>query len=446
MNMLRFWGGGFYEDDAWFDACDELGICVWLDFKFACSAYPAFDQAFMANVRAEARDNLRRIRHHPCVAVWCGNNEVSLCNLAPEWRDNTMNPADYGKLFKELLAAEVAAAAPQANFVSGSPDCGDTHYWDVWHGSKTFESYREQSGFMSEFGYQSFPEPKTVRAFTNEHDRRTIVTPIMRWHQRSGGENCNQKMLDMICHYFRRPKDFESTLWMSQIVQGFGIKMGAERWRQIMPKATGCIFWQYNDTWPGMSWSSVDYFGRWKALHYMARRFLFAIAHFRARKHHGPNGGPVCHQRSPPKFPGNHPLARHHLAGDTLDSGSLATQIPARQSRQVHTLDLKHLAAPNPAHALVWLELEVAGQLASENLVLLVPPKELSLLNPNLRTSVTNSGGRFSVTVRADKPALWTWLELTDTDATFSDNFFHLPAAATTSSKSSLSNLFPRIS
>ncbi len=146
-----------------------MGICVWLDFKFACAAYPAFDREFMENVRHEARDNLLRLRHHPCIAVWCGNNEISLSWWkGPKWGPNRMSTADYDELFKDLIAEQVRQFAPQANYVSGSPDCGDTHYWEVWHGPKTFDAYRTQSGFMSEFGFQSFPEPKTIRAFTNE--------------------------------------------------------------------------------------------------------------------------------------------------------------------------------------------------------------------------------------------------------------------------------------
>ena len=141
-----------------------------------------------------------------------------------------MNTADYDKLFKDLIAQQVQELAPQANYVSGSPDCGDTHYWDVWHGPKMFDAYRTQSGFMSGFGYQSFPEPKTIRAFTNEEDRASVVTPVMKWHQRSGLGDIegNQEMVDMINHYFKAPKDFETTLWLSQILQGYGIKTGAE--------------------------------------------------------------------------------------------------------------------------------------------------------------------------------------------------------------------------
>ena len=271
MNSLRFWGGGYYEDEALFDACDELGICVWLDFKFACSSYPAFEDAFMQNVKHEARDQLRRLRHHACIAVWCGNNEISLMTK-DEWSDQSMGRADYDKLFKTLLGGEVSELAPQANYVSGSPDCGDVHSWQVWHGDKPFESYRTLTGFMSEFGFQSFAEPKTVRAYTNEEDRTSVMSPVMQWHQRSAG-NGNKRIQDTTLRYFKAPKDFESALWLSQILQGFGIKMGAEHWRRTMPKSMGCLFWQYNDCWPVTSWSSVDYFGRWKALHYLARRF-----------------------------------------------------------------------------------------------------------------------------------------------------------------------------
>ncbi|MGH7950600.1 MAG: glycoside hydrolase family 2 protein, partial [Limisphaerales bacterium] len=147
MNTLRFWGGGYYQDDSLFEACDEMGVCVWLDFKFACSAQPAFDNTFLENVRREAGDNLRRLRHHPCIAVWCGNNEISLMTK-DEWSDHSMGRADYDKLFKQLLAQQVQQLAPQANYVSGSPDCGDTHYWQVWHGPKMFDAYRTLTGFM----------------------------------------------------------------------------------------------------------------------------------------------------------------------------------------------------------------------------------------------------------------------------------------------------------
>ncbi len=275
MNMLRFWGGGYYEEDALYDACDELGILVWSDCEFACSAYPAFDGAFTENVRQEIRDNVRRLRHHPCIAVWCGNNEVSLMTK-PKWSDEGMGKTDYDKLFRRLIGGEIKALAPQALYVPGSPEMGDSHYWEVWHGDKTFEAYRTVNGFISEFGFQSFPEPKTVDSFTTNEDRASLRTPIMEWHQRSSG-NGNQKISDMMEHYFQPAKDFGSALWLSQITQGYGVKIGVEFWRLNMPKSMGCLYWQYDDCWPVASWSSVDYSGRWKALHYMARRFYAPV-------------------------------------------------------------------------------------------------------------------------------------------------------------------------
>jgi beta-mannosidase len=428
INTLRFWGGGYYEDDALFDACDEMGICVWMDFKFACAAYPAFEQDFMENVRLEACDNLRRLRHHPCIAVWCGNNEISLSWWkGPTWAPNRMSTADYDELFKNLLAGEVRRHAPQANYVSGSPDCGDTHYWEVWHGPKTFEAYRTQSGFMSEFGYQSFPEPKTIKSFTDEEDRKSVVSDVMNWHQRSGGSNGNQKMVDMIHHYFNPPKDFDTTLWLSQIVQGIGIKMGAEYWRQSMPKSIGCVYWQYNDIWPGMSWSSVDYFGRWKALHYMARKFYSPML---------VSGLENIKDGTIELFVTSDELESHHgkmswnvtdLTGKTLSRDSMSVKITSRKSDKVKTLNLQEEIKQQGASGLLtWLKLEVDDKTVSENLVLLALPKELKLGDPKLTSSVKESGDGFLVSIKSAMPALWVWLELKNADVKFADNFFHL--------------------
>lgn len=429
INTLRFWGGGYYEDDALFDACDEMGICVWLDCKFACAAYPAFDDQFMDNVRREIRDNVLRLRHHPCIAVWSGNNEVGLLNEAKGWSSNTMSGDDYDKLFKDLIGEQMQELAPQASYVFGSPACGDTHYWEVWHGDKTFDAYRTLTGFMSEFGYQSFPELKTVRAFTNDEDRASVVTDVMKWHQRSGLGNVegNQEMVNMIHHYFNPPRDFETTLWLSQILQGYGIKIGAEYWRQTMPKSMGCVYWQYNDIWPGMSWSSVDYFGRWKALHYMARKFyspvlvsglenretgkldIFVTNDFLQAKH-----GKLSWKATE--------LTGKVLAGDSFD-----VAIPSRESRNVRTLDLQDLINKSGANGfLTWLDLEIGGKSVSQNLVLFALPKEYKLADPALDTRVNETSDGFAVTVTARNPALWVWAGLENADARYSDNFFHL--------------------
>jgi beta-mannosidase len=428
MNTLRFWGGGYYEEDALFEACDEMGLCVWLDFKFACSSYPAFDDAFLENVRLEARDNLRRLRDHPCIALWCGNNEVSLLTK-DDGSSQSMGRADYDKLFKDLLAAQVRELAPQANYVSGSPDCGDTHYWQVWHGGQPFAAYRTLTGFMSEFGFQSFPEPRTVRSFTAEEDRRSLVTPVLTWHQRS--PKGNEKIRDMINIWFNPPKDWESSLWLSQILQGCGIKLGAEYWRQTMPKSMGCVFWQYNDCWPAISWSSVDYFRRWKALHYMARRFYAPIL---VSGLENPKNATIdVFLTSDRLAPCRGVLTWHatDLAGRVLRSESATLDIPPRQSQKAKTLDLADLTqAHGLDNVLTWLKVIVDGQVVSDNLIPFVPPKDLKLADPRLKAAVAKTGKGFRVTLTAQHPALWAWLSLDECDAQYSDNFVHVAADA----------------
>jgi beta-mannosidase len=424
MNMLRFWGGGYYEEDALYDACDEMGICVWLDFKFACASYPSFDAGFMDNVRREARDNLRRLAHHPCIAVWCGNNEITYL-VRDKWGPNFMSREGYGQMFKDLLGGQVKDLSPQASYVTGSPDCGDVHYWDVWWGDQIFDSYRKLSGFMSEFGFQSYPEPKSVRSFTAEEDRASTFTPIMKWHERA--DTGNQRIKDMTGNYFRAPKDFDSTLWISQIVQGYGIKIGAEAWRRDMPKSMGCLYWQYNDCWPAVSWSSVDYYGRWKALHYMARHFYAPIL---------VSGLENSESQSVEVFISSDKLEDHHgvvswevtdFQGRTLKNGSETIQIPPRTSQKIQTLDLSAQCQSHGAgNLLVWLKLHVNGKIVSGNLVTFVRPKEFNLPDPGIKLAFHKTEEGFMTTLTAVKPALWTWLCSDEMDATYSDNFVHL--------------------
>jgi beta-mannosidase len=426
MNTLRFWGGGYYEEEALFDACDEMGICVWMDLKFACSAYPAFDDAFMDNVRQEIRDNVRRLRHHPCIAVWCGNNEISLM-VKDQWSDKSMGRADYDKLFKDLMGPEVKTLSPQANYVPGSPECGDLHYWEVWHGGKPFEAYRTLAGFISEFGFQSFPEPETVYSYTNEADRASLHTPVMQWHQRSPGGN--EKIRNMTGLYFNTPKDFDSALWLSQILQGYGIKMGAEYWRQSMPKSMGCVYWQYNDCWPTASWSSVDYYGRWKALHYMARRFYAPLL---VSGLENPAKGTVQIYITSDLLEscrGTLNWVVTDLEGKSLTTGSETMDIGPQKTSTVKLLDLHDIIqAHGKNNILTWLKLIVDGKTVSDNMVFLVPPKELKLADPQLKTTVENAEDGFLVTIKAVKPALWAWLSLDRISATYSDNFVHIAA------------------
>jgi beta-mannosidase len=437
MNMLRFWGGGYYEDDELFNSCDELGICVWMDFKFACSTYPVFDSDFLSNVQQEATEQVKRLRHHPSIAVWCGNNEIGMYLRGGEvWTENKMSSPDYYRLFGDLLGGIVRSLSPQTDYVTGSPDCGDVHSWGVWHGGKPFEQYRNVHGFVSEFGFQAFPVPATVNAFTLPEDRTNVYSPIIKYHQRSDRESIESiddgtigtnKMMNILRMYFREPKDFESTLWLSQINQAYGIEFAAEGWRREMPKSSGCVYWQYNDTWPGTSWSSVDYFGRWKALHYRAKHFYSPV--MVSGIFDKTSCKVVLWLTSDELKPitGKMKFSVTDLLGNELLSGTKRVNLGSQQSRSVSEVELSDLIQKKGANNLiVWMSFDDKGKTITTNLVMLVNPRELELMDPELSFDVLGSETEYMVTVHAKHPALWVWLDIAGMDVRFSDNFIHV--------------------
>ncbi len=441
MNMLRVWGGGIYEDDAFYNLCDELGICVWQDFIFACATYPTFDAEWMANVRVEAEQNVRRIRHHPCLALWCGNNELEQGLVDDTWTDRAMSWADYSRLFDELLPEVVTRLDPQTDYWPSSPHspcgdrrdfnnprCGDAHLWSVWHGRQPFEWYRTcEHRFNSEFGFQSFPEPKTAYSYTAPEDRN-ITSFVMEHHQRSGVGNT--LIMTYMLDWFRLPSSFESTLWLSQILQGMAIKYAVEHWRRAMPQGMGTLYWQLNDCWPVASWSSIDGPGRWKALHYMARRFYAPL--LVSGVEDVKQGSVAIHVTSDQAEALEAKIVWliTDVAGEPLEAGAELVTVAPRASACLHTLDVSaHLAERGPRALLIWLELEVDGEIVSTNLVTLARPKHLELPEPTIHTDVAAvDEGAFDVTLSTDKTALWAWLELADggLDVQYADNFVHL--------------------
>ncbi len=291
MNMIRHWGGGYYETDEFYQICDELGIMVWQDFQFGNDWQPG-TYAFKLNIEAEAEDQVRRLRNHPSIAVWCGNNETE---EAFNWGDRAkLSPnvkfqmwQDYLTEFSGILPRVVARLDPETPYWPSSPSSdyenvtpayhtGDDHIWDVWHGRVPFSTYEtHHSRYVNEYGFQSFPEIKTIEAFTEPEDRTGIFTPVMLAHQKNN--EGNSIIHDYLLKDYPEPKDFQSFLYVSQVLQAEGIKIGAEHFRRSRPETMGSIFWQLNDCWPVASWSSIDYYGRWKALQYYARRFYAPI-------------------------------------------------------------------------------------------------------------------------------------------------------------------------
>ncbi|MBZ0302815.1 MAG: glycoside hydrolase family 2 protein [Anaerolineae bacterium] len=438
MNMLRVWGGGIYEDDVFYDLCDELGICIWQDFMFACATYPAFDEDFMTNVKAEAEDNVRRIRHHPSLALWCGNNELEQGLVGDTWTATSMSWEDYSKLYDQLLPEVVAALDPQTDYWPCSPHTpvgdrrdfnnphsGDAHLWSVWHGRQPFEWYRTcEHRFNSEFGFQSFTEPDTTYAYTEPQDRN-ITSFVMEHHQRSGIGNST--IIHYMLDWFRLPTSFDMTLWLSQVLQGMGIKYAVEHWRRAMPRGMGTLYWQINDCWPVASWSSIDFYGRWKALHYMARRFyqpllLSAVEDLE-------QGTVDVHLTNDERQAqtGEVRWLLTDLNGQMIEEGSLDAAIGAQESQCIQTLDLSQpLAEHGARNLLLWVWLVQGDALVSSNFVSFVRPKHLELPDPQISLTVHDDEDGVVVRLEAQRPALWAWITIPGVVARYSDNFVHL--------------------
>ena len=458
MNMVRVWGGGIYEDERFYDACDEMGILVWQDFMFACSTYPGFDQDWLENVRQEVIDNVRIIRHRACLGIWCGNNELEQGLVTDNgWNESSMSWEDYKPIFDEIIPEVIAAEDGVTPYWpsschtpgKGRHNCydersGDVHSWSVWFGGQPFEQQRTWNfRFMSEFGFQSFPEPRTVEAFTEPEDRN-LTSWIMDYHQRSAPGN--QTIYKYLTDWFLLPKDFDHTLWLTQLSHGLCVQYAADHARRIQGRMDGLLYWQINDIWPGATWASIDVFGRWKALQYMAKRF-FAPTYVSLLEDRSNHEVEVhCSNQA-----ANDVTVTVHWRVGTCDGTVLLedhTQatIPAQTNACVQTIDCESFAIkggteklpleirgnPNPPSRgdrdlLVWSWVEENGQEVSRNVAFFAKPKHLNLQKPTFTTSVRPAeNGACTITIKADRPAPWTRIELVGADASYSDNWFHI--------------------
>ena len=444
MNCLRVWGGGLYERDSFYDICDELGIMVWQDFMFACSAYPAHEKSFLENVRVEAAQNIARLRHHPSIALWCGNNELEQIHGILGDDHGQMRWHHYCAFFDDLLAGLVGELDPGRPYWPSSehspigdrlvpsstdPRWGDAHLWEVWHGRKPFEWYRTSfHRFCSEFGFQSFPHPATVESYTLPEERN-ITSHVMERHQRS--PIGNSAIIDYLLSWFRLPVGWEHTVWLSQVLQGLAIQYAVEHWRRNMPRCMGAIYWQLNDCWPVASWASIDSAHRWKALHFAAARFF---APDMVSSVEDPESGTLdifLTSDSPESRPATITVIAEAPDGTRLLEHSVSASTPAAGSVKVDSIDCSKLLEKHSPRGLVFfLELALDGRPVHRNLALFSRPKHIPLESPELATEILSTDDvHTEVKVSSDKPALWVWLSVDgDPDARFSDNFFHLAA------------------
>ena len=436
MNMLRVWGGGIYESEDFYDLCDELGLLVWQDFMFACTRYPG-DAAFLGNVRAEADHQVQRLHHRACLALWCGNNEVAQLN--PELRRPGVARASYDALFHTILPAAVAQHDGTTPYWPSSPwrgnhdqrpeageRRGDTHYWDVWHARRPVKDYeRWRFRFVSEFGMQSYSSPETNARFCPP-DETNVFGPAMENHQKNRAGN--QIILDYISRRYRFPKTQDDLIWLSQLNQAHAMQVAVEHWRRQQPRCMGALYWQLNDCWPVTSWSSIEFTGRWKALHYLARRFfapLLVSAHVPGDELAGLGNYhrstirwvhlyTVCEQ--PEGARGRLRWELHHVDGRVLLHGAKAVRMRYGQSTRQVSLDLSRPMARHGRGSLyLRIVLECGAKVVSEDSVFLTPPRFIALPHP----------GRTRAAVRQLSP---TRVRLTFRSPVFQHRFaFELP-------------------
>lgn len=453
-NAIRVWGGGYYPDDAFYDICDELGLLVWQDLMYACAFYDLTPD-FERSIRVETHQNVARLRHHASLALICGNNEMEMFMAGANsalinhrtWEFVPTYPhhiTDYVKMFEYILPAIVKETAPQTYWWPASPSSGgnfdapndenrgDNHYWDVWHGEKPFTEYRKFFfRYASEFGFQSFPCLKSVEQFTLPDDRN-IFSRVMERHQRN--QAANGKILSYLSQTFRYPNSFDDLLYASQLMQAEAIRYGVEHWRRNRGRCMGAIIWQLNDIWPVASWASIDYYGRWKALHYAAKRF-FAPVMISAEEEGELSQNPKINEYHPAPLEKSFRL---NVCNETLRdvTGEVvwALRTPdgaiVRQNQQTLTIpaiSAKWLDKVNCADAsltghYVSFAFVVDDVAVSEGTCIFCAPKHFEFVNPRL--TVETRGDTLVVTSHAY--AKQVWLESEDADLLLDDNAFDM--------------------
>ena len=469
MNMIRVWGGGLYEADVLYEFCDENGLLVWQDFMFAVGPYIAND-AYLDSVRAEVEDVVRRLRHHPSIALWCGNNE-SESNMGggQSWMKKfpTATWAEYDRIFHEAIPLEVKRHDPDRPYWPSSPHhpldrgkerpdwetaSGNAHSYDVWGDGRSFATFDQmgQYRFMAEFGYQALPDIETIRGFTAPEDRY-FASPVLEHHENSGNGKTNDlgttRIARALAADFGTPSGLDDWVYLSQVLQADGIRRGVEALRRNHPQSTGALFWQLDDNWPVISWSSIDYHGRWKALQYFARRFFSPVLV-------SGTGEDVADpidlgQRGRLRIWGTSDLLQETPArlewtlarfdGTQVKRGEQQLVLPANRSTRLADLDFSQDIAEAPDRRTyrkesyenrrqyyVSFRLMQGERELSSNVAFFVPPKYLALRSPDLICSARRAEDRWVVEVKAARFAAFVHVDLREGYALFSDNDFHM--------------------
>ena len=441
MNMLRVWGGGIYENDVFYDLCDEHGIMIWQDFMFACSMYPA-EGALLDNIHQEAVDNVKRLRNHACIALWCGNNECQDAWLGWGWKCEIERQnkeyadkiwAQYRQQYHVTLPGVVREYAPGTFYwpsspfafegeMSGTTD-GDRHYWSVWHGKAPISDYdSEKSRFFSEYGFQSFPEFESVKRYAPYPEDWDIRSEVMMSHQR-GGDHANGLIETYLLNEYKKPRDFRAFLYMNHVLQGDAIKTAIESHRRQMPYNMGTLFWQHNDCWPVASWASRDYYGRWKAQHYYVRKAYDDILISPVVEGDDLKVYAVSDRLE--NTSGRLQLQVCQFDGTVVHHWGKSVGISGNDSRVCFSAPLaKLLEGADRGTVYVRVDYTDKSGRVYHNNYCLGKQKDMDYPKVDLQTEVRSIEGGYEVTVSADKFARAVCLSVADNESVYSDNYF----------------------
>jgi len=441
MNMLRIWGGGIYEDDYFYELCDRNGILLWHDFMFACSLYPCDDE-MAENIRAEAVENVKRLRNHACLALWCGNNEMNEAWNCWGWKDRFEKLgiadkllAEYNRVFLDILPSVVKELDPETDYRSSSPysdlypeerndQSGDRHYWDVWHGKKPFTTYEEViPRFMSEYGFQSFPELSTIKRYNPDKKFWDIESDVMLAHQR---HPCGNELVGVYMERnYREPRDFQSFLYMSQLLQADGMRLAQEAHRRNMPYCMGTLYWQHNDCWPVASWSTSDYYGNWKASHYRTRKSYEDVIVSMTRRDDRVEVYVVSDLMQP--LEGAIKLNLMNFNGTVLRERSENVKIGSNCSKKVLDLDYQDLLGANISSNVFACATFEGKRVKADSIYLFEPLRTIDLPMAKIVKEISAFDGGYSIRLSTDNFARGVYLSVDDEDPLFfSDNYFDM--------------------
>lgn len=437
MNMLRVWGGGRFESEDFYDACDKYGILVWQDFLFACGAYPFHRQDFLENIHEEVKDNVRRLRHRASLALWCGNNENEFFNMF--WKKGSPEKSSNPKFYFETLREWVSELDGITPYWPGSPSSGilgkrvqsrkkgeirgDSHLWQIWHGMRPYEAFRKlPTRFCSEFGMESFPAMRTIQSFADK-DSLDLFSPVMQLHQKSGGGN--EKILYYLLMKYPNPESFEDFIYLSQLVQANTVRFATDCWRRSFGFTNGCLFWQLNDCWPTASWAGIDYGKQWKAVMYHACQFNKPLC---LSNDYYPDRAELWAENDLPEdFSGSLEWEIMDFHGNHVSGGKRPVSVPKTSSARVAVLPYRTFLGLHKKEDVFLRVRLLDGEIVrDEKCWLLVPDKAARLPRVQIDVKCSVEGGTAEITLKSPVYARYVSLENDVVSAPWSDNFFDL--------------------